>query len=80
MEPGESVAEAHIAWARELAEDLTPHTTKGVYLNYTSDEGDERVRETFGAERYARLVALKDRYDPTNFFRLNQNVRPSSNA
>jgi FAD binding domain/Berberine and berberine like len=80
MEPGESVAEAHVAWARELAAEVAPHTTTGVYLNYTSDEGDERVRETFGVERYARLVALKDRYDPTNLFRLNQNIRPSAHA
>jgi FAD/FMN-containing dehydrogenase len=57
---------------------MAPHTTAGVYLNFTSDEGDERVREMYGPERYAKLVALKDRYDPDNVFRLNQNIRPSS--
>jgi FAD binding domain/Berberine and berberine like len=77
MDPSEDVAAAHVAWAKELAEDLAPHTATGVYLNYTSDEGDERVRSAYGPERYARLVALKDRYDPTNLFHLNQNIRPS---
>jgi FAD/FMN-containing dehydrogenase len=80
MDPSPEAAEAHIAWARGLAEDLAPHTTAGAYLNYTSDEGDERVRNTYGPERYARLVELKDRYDPANLFHLNQNIRPSSPA
>ena len=77
MEPDEDTAESHVAWAHELAEDMRPHTTTGVYLNFTSDEGEERVRSTYGPERYARLVALKDEYDPTNLFRLNQNIPPS---
>ena len=80
MEPDEATEQAQVAWARELAADLAPHTVPGVYLNYTSDEGDERVRSSFGEERYARLVAVKDRYDPGNLFRLNQNVRPSAGA
>ena len=78
MEPDAATAEAHMAWARELADDLAPHATDGVYLNFTSDEGEERVRSTYGPERFDRLVALKDRYDPTNMFRLNQNIPPSS--
>ena len=73
-EPGEEAEDAHIGWARALAEDLQPHTTTGVYLNYTSDAGTERVRSSYGAERYDRLVALKDKYDPTNLFALNQNI------
>ena len=72
--------EAHLSWAKELAADLEPVTTSGVYLNFTSDTGEDRVRSTFGEEKYARLVALKDRYDPTNMFRLNQNIRPSAEA
>ena len=77
MEPGQDVEDAHIAWARTMAEDLKPHTTTGVYLNYISDVGEERVRSTYGPEKYDRLVALKDRYDPDNLFRLNQNIKPS---
>jgi FAD/FMN-containing dehydrogenase len=78
VEPTPEAADAHIGWARALSDDLAPHATPGVYLNYTSDEGEEKVRSSFGAEKYDRLVALKDRYDPGNLFRLNQNIRPSA--
>jgi hypothetical protein len=77
MEPDAETADAHVAWAKDMAEDLKPHTVDGVYLNYISDTGDERVRSTYGPEKYDRLVALKDRYDPDNLFRLNQNIKPS---
>ena len=59
---------------------MQPFVTSGVYLTYIGDEGEERVREAYGPEKYARLVALKDRYDPTNLFHLNQNIRPSGGA
>lgn len=56
-----------------------PFTTPGVSLNFTSDQGASKVAESFGsAEKNRRLVALKDAWDPTNFFRLNQNIRPSA--
>jgi FAD/FMN-containing dehydrogenase len=45
-------------------------------VNYLGDEGQERVRAAYGTQ-YDRLVALKGKYDPTNFFRMNQNIRPS---
>jgi FAD/FMN-containing dehydrogenase len=80
MEPDAETAEAHTAWAKGLAEDVKPHTTDGVYLNFISDTGDDRVRSTYGPEKYDRLVALKDRYDPGNLFRLNQNIPPSNGA
>jgi FAD/FMN-containing dehydrogenase len=80
MEPDEATAGTHVAWAKDLADDLKPHTTDGVYLNYISDTGEERVRSTYGPEKYDRLVALKDRYDPDNLFRLNQNIKPSGRA
>jgi FAD/FMN-containing dehydrogenase len=50
--------------------------TGAAYLNFLPAEGEEPVRATFGAGAYARLVALKDRYDPGNLFRLNHNIRP----
>ncbi len=49
-------------------------------LNFISEVSDDRVRSAFGAEKLARLVALKDKYDPTNLFRMNQNIRPSGDA
>jgi hypothetical protein len=69
-------SERQIAWTREFAAALGPYTISGAVLNYTSDTGDERVRSTFGARKYARLVAAKRRWDPENVFRLNQNIRP----
>jgi FAD/FMN-containing dehydrogenase len=67
-----------ISWTRDFSEGLRPFEVGGGYVNYfSSDEGDERVRATYGPEKYARLQALKQKYDPTNFFRLNANIRPS---
>jgi hypothetical protein len=80
MEPDPETADAHVSWAKGLASDLAPHTTTGVYLNFTSDEGEDRVRSAFGPEKYARLQALKDEYDPSNLFHLNQNIATSGAA
>jgi len=67
----------HIAWARDFAQAIQPLSTGQVYLNFLGDEGAERVKAAYGAARYERLVALKNKYDPTNLFRLNQNIKPS---
>jgi FAD/FMN-containing dehydrogenase len=55
---------------------MTKYARPGIYLNFIADEGIERVRSSYG-EHWDRLVALKDRYDPENLFRLNQNIPPS---
>jgi hypothetical protein len=78
MDPSQEAADAHVAWVKELTETMKPHATNGVYLNFTSDNDDDRVRKTFGPEKYARLQAVKDKYDPQNLFRLNANIKPSS--
>jgi hypothetical protein len=54
---------------------LEPHFT-GVYVNFLMDEGEERVRQAYGTEKYERLKTLKRKYDPDNFFRINQNISP----
>jgi len=78
-DPAES--DTHVAWTRSLMERLAPFTMPGVSLNFTSDQQEAKAKESFGsAEKNRRLTALKDRYDPTNFFRLNQNIRPSGPA
>jgi FAD/FMN-containing dehydrogenase len=68
--------EAQIRWVRELFEAMRPFSTGGVYANNLGEEGSDRVEAAYG-ENYARLAALKWKYDPTNFFRLNQNIRPA---
>jgi FAD/FMN-containing dehydrogenase len=69
-------AEANIAWVRRAYDIAEPYLGGGVYVNYLDDEGQDRVRAAYGPN-YERLVAVKTRYDPTNFFRLNQNIRPA---
>jgi FAD/FMN-containing dehydrogenase len=66
-----------IAWARSFSESMRPLSTGGVYVNFLGEEGEERVRAAYGPDKYSRLAALKRKYDPTNLFRLNQNIRPA---
>jgi hypothetical protein len=67
--------EAERQWSRDFFAALEPHQTS-VYVNFLWEEGQERVREAYGAEKYDRLRALKREYDPENLFRLNQNILP----
>jgi len=70
--------EKNIGWTRDLWEAMQPFMRPGVYVNYLSEgEGDERVQAAYGSN-HARLVALKNEYDPTNFFRVNQNIKPAT--
>jgi FAD/FMN-containing dehydrogenase len=69
-------ADRHVGWARDFFDAMKAHAGERVYLNFLGDEGADRVRQAYGAEQYERLVSLKRRYDPTNFFSLNQNVEP----
>jgi FAD/FMN-containing dehydrogenase len=62
-------------WARDYWDALAPHHTS-VYVNFLMEEGEDRVRQAYGDEKYTRLKALKRTWDPTNFFRLNQNITP----
>jgi hypothetical protein len=68
--------EAERDWARQYWSALAPYHTS-VYVNFLMDEGEERIRLAYGAEKYDRLKALKQKYDPQNFFRLNQNIKPT---
>jgi hypothetical protein len=63
-------------WVRRFWTDLEPHNV-GAYVNFLMDEGEERVRRSYGADKYRRLQELKRRWDPDNFFRLNQNIPPA---
>ncbi len=74
-----SESERNIQWTRECWEGLRPFLVAGSYGNYIADEGDAAERAAYGPN-YDRLVALKNKYDPTNLFRMNHNVKPSPAA
>ncbi len=63
-------------WVRTLSNAMRPWAQNGAYLNYLMDEGDQRIRDSFGSN-YARIAALKNKFDPTNLFRMNQNIKPA---
>jgi hypothetical protein len=63
-------------WTRDLWAALAPHHV-GVYVNFLMEEGEARIRQAYGAERYDRLKALKRKYDSGVFFHLNQNIDPA---
>jgi FAD/FMN-containing dehydrogenase len=67
--------ERNISWTREFFAAMEPFMERGVYANNLGDEGEDRVRAAYGAN-YDALTALKTRYDPTNLFHLNQNIKP----
>lgn len=77
LDPSEDAA--NIAWARQVAEAMRPFTSGSDYVNHIgleTEEGADRIKAAFGAN-YDRLVGLKNRYDPTNLFRHNQNIKPT---
>jgi len=68
--------EMQIRWTRDVGEALRRFSIGGAYVNFLGDEGQERVRSAYGEAKFARLTSLKETYDPTNVFRLNQNIPP----
>jgi FAD/FMN-containing dehydrogenase len=76
VDPDPANADHITAWARRYWEALHPYGSGGAYVNFMmEDEGEERIRATYG-ENYEQLTRVKARYDPENFFRVNQNIRP----
>ena len=76
-DPGES--QRHIEWARGLADSIRPFSSGTYLLNFLGDEGVDTIKATFGSN-YDRLLAVKKKYDPKNFFCLNQNIKPGEKA
>ncbi len=75
LHPAESAE--RFAWTEQFWQAIRPHAC-GVYVNFLGDEGTGRIREAYRPATYARLAALKGRYDPDNVFRLNQNITPAT--
>jgi FAD/FMN-containing dehydrogenase len=75
VDPNPAKKEEISAWAKEYWSALHPYSSGGAYVNFMMEEGEERIRATYG-KNYKRLAKIKKRYDPTNLFRVNQNIKP----
>jgi hypothetical protein len=83
MWPERHAKAENVGWVQSISETLAPNASSRVYVNYLGQSGDEdvgRVEAAYGPKAYARLVALKNKYDPENLFRLNQNIQPTANG
>ena len=76
VDPDPAKKETITNWARDYWTALHPHSAGGAYVNFMMDEGEERVKATYG-KNYARLTKIKKKYDPNNVFRVNQNIKPA---
>jgi len=77
VDPDPANKEKIISWTKSYYDAVHPFSAGGAYVNFLmGDEGEERVKKTYGGN-YERLVAIKKKYDPGNFFRVNQNIKPS---
>ncbi|HEY4284559.1 MAG TPA: FAD-binding oxidoreductase [Chthoniobacterales bacterium] len=77
VDPDPANKEKITAWTKDYYDALHPHSAGGAYVNFMMDEGEDRVKATYG-DNYNRLVAIKAKYDPNNLFRVNQNIRPAA--
>jgi FAD/FMN-containing dehydrogenase len=76
VHPDDSLNEELISWARAYYDAIHPHSAGGAYVNFLMDEGQDRIKATYRGN-YERLADIKKKFDPKNFFRVNQNIRPS---
>jgi hypothetical protein len=76
VDPDPGKKEGLIAWARDYWNAMQPHTMGGGYVNFLMDEGADPAKNSYGPH-YERLAKIKAKYDPDNFFRVNQNIKPS---
>ena len=77
VDPDPKNADKITKWCKGYYEALHPYSAGGAYSNFMMDEGQERVQASY-KQNYTRLASLKHQYDPTNFFRVNQNIIPKS--
>jgi FAD/FMN-containing dehydrogenase len=75
VDPDPAKKDLIVDWARTYWDDVHPYSAGGAYVNFMMEEGEERVKASY-RDNYQRLAAIKHTYDPTNFFRVNQNIKP----
>lgn len=75
VDPDPANKDRLMSWARQYWEALHPYSAGGAYVNFMMEEGQDRVKATY-RQNYARLAEIKNKYDPANFFRVNQNIKP----
>lgn len=78
VDPAPANKEKIVNWAKAYWDDLHPYSAGGAYVNFMMDEGEERIHATY-RDNYERLATIKAKYDPSNFFRVNQNIKPKGN-
>lgn len=77
VDPDPNQSDRLTEWVREYWEAQHPYSAGGAYVNFMMEEGQERLQATY-RDNYQRLVEIKNKYDPTNLFRVNQNIKPTS--
>ena len=75
IDPDQSNKDKIINWARDYWNAHHPHSAGGAYINFMMDEGEDRIKATYG-DNYKKLTEIKAKYDPDNLFRVNQNIKP----
>jgi Berberine and berberine like len=76
IDPDPAKAEALTTWTKGYWEAVHPYTLGGGYVNFMMDEGADRIKATY-RDNYSRLAQIKKKYDPDNFFHVNQNIKPA---
>jgi hypothetical protein len=75
--PDPADEQRNIEWTRRFDQAMGEHAKEGLFVNFVAEPPEDLFERTFGSDKTARLVAVKDRYDPGNVFRFNQNIAPS---
>ena len=74
--PDPAKKECITTWAKEYWDALHPYSAGGAYVNFMMNEGENQVKDSY-RDNYDRLATVKTKFDPTNFFRVNQNIQPA---
>ncbi len=77
VDPDPANNEKITKWTKDYYDAIHPYSAGGAYVNFLMDEGDDRVKASY-KDNYERLVSVKDKYDPKNLFKINQNIKPST--